>query len=75
MFYTLSQAICSCTMAVDSWKKEMMNQVLEQLIQIPSTWKKDNVAGFLLFCSEKVIWPRHYFTTQSYSLCLVYKHA
>ncbi len=54
MFYTLAQAVCSCMTAVKMWKEELLVPVLDQLFRTPSPWKRENVAGFLLFCSEKV---------------------
>ena len=56
MFYTLAQAICSCINITQnqSWRREMLHKVLDKLFNIPFSWKRDNVAGFLLFCSEKV---------------------
>ena len=54
MFYTLAQAVCSCMTAVPAWKETMMASMLDSLFNIPASWKRENVAGFLLFCSEKV---------------------
>ena len=56
MFYTLAQAVCSCINVASNqfWRQEMLHQVLDELFRLPQIWKKDNVAGFLLFCSEKV---------------------
>ncbi len=55
MFYTLAQAVCSCMTAVSWWKEQMLVSVLDQLFCVPSPWRRENVAGFLLFCSEKLI--------------------
>ncbi len=55
MFYTLAQAVCSCMTAVRPWKEECLVPVLDHLFCIPRPWKRENVAGFLLFCSEKVM--------------------
>ena len=56
MFYTLAQAVCSCINVANNqfWRQEMLHRVLDELFRLPQIWKKDNVAGFLLFCSEKV---------------------
>lgn len=55
MFYTLAQAICSCVNANKKWRTEHVNRVLDELFKVPRPWRRDNVAGFLLFCSEKLI--------------------
>lgn len=55
MFYSLAQAICSCLSASGSWKADSASQVLEEMFTIPHKWKRENVAGFLLFCSEALI--------------------
>ena len=34
--------------------RETMPAVLDNLFQTPEPWKRDNIAGLLLFCSEKV---------------------
>jgi len=62
MFYTLAQAICSCLSACGKWKKEAASQVLEEMFAIPQRWKRENIAGFLLFCSEALI--LHYIQTK-----------
>ena len=54
MFYSLAQAICSCLSASLKWKREKVCDVLEAMFTTPSQWKRENVAGFLLFCSEGV---------------------
>lgn len=67
MFYTLAQAICSCVNANKKWRTEHVNRVLDELFKVPRPWRRDNVAGFLLFCSEKVcISPR----TEPYAFTL-----
>ena len=54
MYYTLAQAIC-CTMTTHpQWQVNYLTDVLDHLFWTPTQWKRDNVAGFLLFCSEKV---------------------
>ncbi len=40
--------------AVEQWKEEFLVPVLDKLFDIPRSWKRENIAGFLLFCSEKV---------------------
>lgn len=55
MFYTLAQAFCSCLSACCNWKKESASAVLDAMFEIPHKWKRENVAGFLLFCSEGLI--------------------
>jgi len=55
MFYTLAQALCSCLSAGSNWKNKFASQVLEEMFCIPQKWKRENVAGFLLFCSEGLI--------------------
>lgn len=55
MFYTLAQAICSCLTASPQWKDEMVCDVIDHMFTLPEVWRRDNVAGFLLFCSEALI--------------------
>jgi len=55
MFYTLAQALCSCLSAGKNWKRTYAAQVIEEMFTIPQKWKRENVAGFLLFCSEGLI--------------------
>ena len=55
MFYTLAQAVCSCMTAVPAWREAKMSGMLDSLFNIPASWKRENIAGFLLFCSEKLI--------------------
>jgi len=67
MFYSLAQAICSCMSAVNHWAENMLAKVLDELfINSQRLWKRENVAGFLLFCSEKV--SRH---NVFVSMCIV----
>ena len=53
MFYTLAQAVCSC-LSITRWKQNLLCDVLDAMFRIPRPWKRENVAGFLLFCSEEV---------------------
>ena len=55
MFFNLAQAICSCASYCETWKEEMVTDVLNAMFQIPTVWNRDNIAGFLLFCSENLI--------------------
>jgi len=55
MFYTLAQAVCSCLSASAKWKQETCYRLLEELFVTPRGWMAENVAGFLLFCSEALI--------------------
>jgi len=55
MFYTLAQALCSCLSTSSCWKHKSACRVLEEMFLIPRKWKRENVAGFLLFCSEGLI--------------------
>lgn len=54
MFLTIAQAICSCMLHDPSWKNEMLSPVLNEIFKIPSPWRHENIASFLLFCSESV---------------------
>ena len=54
MFLPLAQAICCCMTQNQDWKTQLLNPILDEMFQIPSTWMRENVAGFLLFCSEQV---------------------
>jgi len=55
MFFTLAQAICSCMSYSTVWKEGMSSDVLDMLFQTPNLWMRENIAGFLLFCSENAI--------------------
>jgi len=58
MFYNLAQAVCCCMTAVKAWAERSMVDVLDGLFssfEQGRVWKRENVAGFLLFCSEKLI--------------------
>ena len=55
MFFNLAQAICSCASYCETWKEEMVTDVLNAMFQIPTIWNRENIAGFLLFCSENLI--------------------
>lgn len=55
MFYSLAQAVCSCISASSEWKDQHVNNVLHEMFSIPLKWKRENIAGFLLFCSEALI--------------------
>ena len=56
VFYNLAQATCSILNFSPKWGAEAMPQVLKELWKMPEPWEQDNVAGFLLFCSEKVFY-------------------
>ena len=53
-FYSLAQATCSIVNYSAKWGKEALPEVLLELFRTPDPWQQDNVAGFLLFCSERV---------------------
>lgn len=55
MFFTLAQAICSCMSYSNFWKEEMSSIVLDIMFRTPTLWMRENIAGFLLFCSESAI--------------------
>ena len=55
MFFTLAQAICSCMSYSNVWKEGMSSDVLDMMFQTPTLWMRENIAGFLLFCSENAI--------------------
>jgi hypothetical protein len=50
----MAQAICCIVSAKPEWKENYMADVLDELFMTPEAWNGDNVAGFLLFCSERV---------------------
>ena len=54
VFYTLAQATCSIVNYSAEWGAEALPDVLLELFKTPEPWEQDNVAGFLLFCSERV---------------------
>lgn len=54
MFLDLAQAICCCMSLEFTWKNEMLCSILDEMFQIPTLWLRENIAAFLLFCSEKV---------------------
>ena len=54
VFYTLAQATCSIVNYSAKWGAEALPEVLLELFKTPEPWEQDNVAGFLLFCSERV---------------------
>ena len=56
MFFCMAQAICCCLNSRrHQWKNQMLVQVLDSLFHVPRPWPLENVAGFLLFCSEPVL--------------------
>ena len=55
MFAVLSQVICSCMSYNKQWKDSILTDVLDQLFTVPGPWLRENIAGFLLFCSEQLI--------------------
>lgn len=55
MFAVLSQAICSCMSYNQQWKDSILTDVLDEMFCIPGPWLRENIAGFLLFCSEQLI--------------------
>ena len=55
MFFNLAQAVCSCASYCETWKEDMVTDVLNAMFQLPTVWNRDNIAGFLLFCSENLI--------------------
>ena len=55
MFSILSQAICSCMSYNQQWKDSIMTDILDEMFCIPGPWMRENIAGFLLFCSEQLI--------------------
>ena len=54
VFYTLAQATCCIVNYSAKWGAEALPEVLLELFKTPEPWQPDNIAGFLLFCSEKV---------------------
>ena len=55
MYAVLAAAICSCMSYSQIWSDSMMTDVLDKMFTVPDTWLRENVAGFLLFCSETLI--------------------
>jgi hypothetical protein len=54
LFFGLAQALCSCLNSNQKWRDSMLVTVLDQLFLMPKAWPIENIAGFLLFCSEPV---------------------
>lgn len=74
MFLTLAQAICSCMQQKRAWKEEMLSSVLNDMFSIPTVWLRENIAAFLLFCSENVSFLSNVILMLSYLINQVILH-
>jgi hypothetical protein len=54
MFFCMAQAVCCCLASTSKWRDNYLVAVLDQMFLTPRPWPLENIAGFLLFCSESV---------------------
>ena len=55
MFLKMGQALSNCTSASKNWREEKLVGCLDAIFDAPDNrWALDNIAGFLLFCTEEV---------------------
>lgn len=55
MFYNLAQVVCTCFSYCEIWRESNCNDVLREIFTTAAIWHRENIAGFLLFCSESLI--------------------